>query len=71
MERKAKEVHYKRAVLHGVKTTLQHALEGVLKEYTLPFDRLEMLGLNDDESRLILHEHHHKAILCSTSNANA
>jgi hypothetical protein len=66
MEKKVKEVHYKRAVLHGAKTTLQHALDAVLKEHKLPQDRLEKLGLNGDESRVMVHEHHHKAILCST-----
>lgn len=66
MEKKYKELHYKRAVLHGVKDTLQHALDGVLKEHKLPLDRLEKLGLNGDEGRVIVHEHHHKAILCAT-----
>jgi hypothetical protein len=66
MEKKSKELHYKRAVLHGTKDTLQHALDGVLKEHKLPLDRLEKLGLNGDEGRVIVHEHHHKAILCAT-----
>lgn len=65
-EKKSKELHYKRAVLHGVKGTLQHALEAVLKEHKLPHDRLERLGLNGDEARLIQHEHNHQAILCAT-----
>lgn len=66
MEKKNKELHYKRAVLHGVKDTLQHALDVVLKEHKLPLERLEHLGINGDEGRVIVHEHHHKAILCGT-----
>jgi len=66
MEKKNKELHYKRAVIHGTKSTLQHALDGVLKEHKLPQNRLEKLGLNGDEGRVIVHEHHHKAILCAT-----
>jgi len=66
MEKKSKELHYKRAVLHGTTDTLQHALEGVLKQHKLPHDRLESLGLNGDEGRVIVHEHHHAAILCAT-----
>jgi len=48
MEKKSKELHYKRAVFHGTNDTLQHALEGVLKQHKLPHDRLESLGLNGD-----------------------
>lgn len=66
MEKKYKELHYKRAVLHGVKGTLQPALEGVLKQLPKPKDRLENLGLNGDEGRVIVHEHHHQAVLCGT-----
>lgn len=66
MEKKYKELHYKRAVLHGAKGTLQHMLEAVLKQLPLPKDRLENLGLNGDEGRVMVHEHHHQAILCAT-----
>ena len=66
MDKKYKELHYKRAVLHGAKGTLQTMLEGVLKQLPLPKDRLESLGLNGDEGRVVVHEHHHQAILCAT-----
>lgn len=66
MNKKYKELHYKRAVLHGAKGQLQHILEGLLKQLPLPKDRLESLGLNGDDGRVIVHERHHQAILCAT-----
>jgi hypothetical protein len=66
MERKTKELHYKRAVLQGVNTTLQLALEDIFNAVPLPEGRLEYLGLNNDEGRVMLDERHHQALLCTT-----
>jgi hypothetical protein len=66
MEKKTKELHYKRAMFHGANGTLQAALEEVFQAHPLPEARLQYLGLNNDEGRVMLDERHHQAVLCTT-----
>ncbi len=66
MEKKAKEIHYKKAALSSGKGTLQDALEGALKHLQIPGKRLERLGVNKDEGRVLLDPRHHNAMLSVT-----
>ena len=69
MEKKQKDLHYKKAVLNGARGTLQKALEDALKHLPMPEKRLEMLGPNRDEGRVLLHPRHTHAVLCLTMSA--
>lgn len=66
MEKKYKELHFKRAVLHGTTQTLQELLEKQSKAVPLPDQRIEALGLNGSEARVILHYRHRSSVLCAT-----
>lgn len=69
MDKEAKDIHYKEAGLAGASGTLQHALEEAVKHLPMPNDRLELLGLNVKEWRVLLHPRHHDAMLCLTMSS--
>lgn len=69
MDKKAKDIHYKQAGLVGASGTLQHALEEAVKHLPMSNDRLELLGVNANERRVLLHPRHHDAMLCLTMSS--
>lgn len=71
MEKKTKEIHYKHAGFTGPKVSidLQAAVEEALKHLSLPESRLETLGTNGDEARVLLDPRHHQAQLCVTMSS--
>ncbi|MDB6032501.1 MAG: hypothetical protein JWM16_2839 [Verrucomicrobiales bacterium] len=70
MDRKNKEVHYKKAVIQNGKGNLQSYLEAALNEFPMPGFRVEWLGADSSEGRVMLDERHHSGMLCVTMTSH-